>query len=341
MGKKKNRKSISEDKLLLPAHPTTSTTTTPTTIIDTHTHLASTYESYRSKYPSGKYETVYDFVKGVYQDKNVEGIVDVWCEAPVREIWREFADSALDEGDRRTKWGGMEYWFVMGVHPHNAKDYTDDIEREILEAMNHPRCVGWGEMGLDYHYDFSPREIQRDVFTRQLKHAVRLGKPLTIHTREADEDTERILKEIVPKDYRIHIHCFTDTPDFGQKLLDHFPNLYIGVTGKLCSFSLSVITFASNLNTAEIVRRMKPQLESPSSLRILLETDAPYMIPSNIYNSLSLTSSGGNRLPISHSAMIPWTADFLTGILKEDESGWDTETVLRVGRENARKVYGV
>lgn len=69
--------------------------------------------------------------------------------------------------------------------------------------MEHPRCVGWGEMGLDYHYDNSPRDIQQAVFTRQLSHAVRLGKPLTIHTREADADTKRILKEIVPTDHRV------------------------------------------------------------------------------------------------------------------------------------------
>lgn len=69
--------------------------------------------------------------------------------------------------------------------------------------MSHPRCVGWGEMGLDYHYDLSPRDIQRIVFRRQLKHAVRLGKPLTIHTREADEDTEMILKEEVPKEHKV------------------------------------------------------------------------------------------------------------------------------------------
>ena len=69
--------------------------------------------------------------------------------------------------------------------------------------MAHPRNVGWGEIGLDYHYDLSPRDVQRDVFSRQLKHAVRLGKPLTIHTREAEEDTERILKEIVPKDHKV------------------------------------------------------------------------------------------------------------------------------------------
>jgi Tat protein secretion system quality control protein TatD with DNase activity len=69
--------------------------------------------------------------------------------------------------------------------------------------MAHPRCVGWGEMGLDYHYDNSPRAIQQEVFIRQLKHAVRLGKPLTIHTREAEVDTERILKEHVPSDHKV------------------------------------------------------------------------------------------------------------------------------------------
>lgn len=69
--------------------------------------------------------------------------------------------------------------------------------------MNHPRCVGWGEVGLDYHYDNSPRQIQQEVFIRQLRQAVRLGKPLTIHTREAEEDTERILKAEVPIEHRV------------------------------------------------------------------------------------------------------------------------------------------
>jgi hypothetical protein len=69
--------------------------------------------------------------------------------------------------------------------------------------MTHPRNVGWGEIGLDYHYDNSPREVQREVFTRQLRHAVRLGKPITVHTREADEDTESILKAEVPKDHKV------------------------------------------------------------------------------------------------------------------------------------------
>jgi TatD DNase family protein len=77
-----------------------------------------------------------------------------------------------------------------------------------IEAMAHPRCVGWGEMGLDYHYDNSPRPVQQAVFARQLRCAVRLNKPLTIHTREADEDTERILKEEVPKDHKVSLYSF-------------------------------------------------------------------------------------------------------------------------------------
>ena len=77
--------------------------------------------------------------------------------------------------------------------------------RASVEAMQHPRCVGLGEIGLDYHYDNSPRERQREVFVRQLRLAIRLGKPLTIHTREAEEDTERVLKEEAPRGHRVRL----------------------------------------------------------------------------------------------------------------------------------------
>ena len=87
------------------------------------------------------------------------------------------------------------------------------------------------QIGLDYHYDSSPREKQQEVLIRQLKHAVRLNKPITIHTREADDDIWRILSEHLPKEQRLHIHCFTDSPELADKLLGHFPNCWIGVTG--------------------------------------------------------------------------------------------------------------
>ncbi|OJT11783.1 hypothetical protein TRAPUB_11673 [Trametes pubescens] len=306
MGKKKSSVPA-EEHLLLPQHPARPDAQT-TPIVDTHTHLLSTFSFYRSKYKEGKHDTVYDFVREMYQGHAVDAIVDVYCEAPVTKQWRELADSALSEEDRRVKWGGLE-----------------------LEAMAHPRCVGWGEIGLDYHYDNSPREQQQEVFIRQLKQAVRLGKPLTIHTREAEEDSERILKEYVPKDHRIHIHCYTDSPEWAARMLEHFPNLYIGITG--------VITYATNLNTSAVIRQMAAA--SPSPLRILLETDAPYMAPSNIYNTLKNVKG---RLPISHSAMIPWTAEFTADVANEtatEGARWDAERVLREGRENARQMYGV
>jgi hypothetical protein len=100
-------------------------------IVDTHTHLASTFEAYRHKYPAGDYTTVYDFVRGLYVPAGVTEIVDVWCEAPVRPLWREFADSAVTEEQRRDLWGGLGYWFVMGVHPHEAKLYNDAVEADM------------------------------------------------------------------------------------------------------------------------------------------------------------------------------------------------------------------
>ncbi|KAM5531077.1 hypothetical protein V8D89_015242 [Ganoderma adspersum] len=332
MGKNKKSSVPHENHLLLPQH-TGRPDPASAPIVDTHTHLLSTYSFYRSKYKQARYTTVYDFVRELYKDRGVDAIVDVYCEAPKLKTWKEIADSALTEEGRRELWGGLEYWFVMGVHPHEAKNYTDEIEREIIEAMAHPRCVGWGEMGLDYHYDNSPRQVQQDVFVRQLKHAVRLGKPLTIHTREAEEDSERILKEHVPKDHPIHIHCYTDSPEWAARMLDHFPNLYIGITG--------VITYSTNLNTSEVIRRMAASSNPETPLRILLETDAPFMTPSNIYSSLKDVKG---RLPISHSAMIPWTAEFVANVANETatEGGdWDTLRVMREGRENAKKMYGV
>lgn len=109
MGKNKKYTVPNESHLCLPAHPNASTP-----IIDTHTHLLTTFSSYKTKYPTGKYDTVWDFVRGVYDGRNVKAIVDVWCEAPVQRVWKELADSALSAQDRVTKWGGIEYWFVMG-----------------------------------------------------------------------------------------------------------------------------------------------------------------------------------------------------------------------------------
>lgn len=122
MGKNNKKRPATPDEshLLLPTLWTSSSSSAAaidsrTPIVDTHTHLLSTFSSYRSKYPGGKFETVFDFVRGVYEGREVEAIVDVYCEAPVQKAWRELADSALVPADRAEKWAGIEYWFVMGA----------------------------------------------------------------------------------------------------------------------------------------------------------------------------------------------------------------------------------
>jgi TatD DNase family protein len=109
MGKKKPS-TPGEEYLLLPTPPST------WNIVDTHTHVASTFSNYRLRYKQGKHQTVYDLVRTMYEGRNVESIVDVWCEAPVEKQWKEFADSALNPEHRQTLWGGLEYWFVMGAY---------------------------------------------------------------------------------------------------------------------------------------------------------------------------------------------------------------------------------
>ncbi|KAJ1307029.1 hypothetical protein OPQ81_008008 [Rhizoctonia solani] len=350
-----------------------------TPIYDTHTHLHSTFEAYCKEYPEGRYSTIPDFVKGYYNRAlqndtpaihvPVKSLVDVWCEAPIHKAWRGLADSALTPESRAENWGDIEYHFVMGVHPHEAKHYTDEVEAELLEAMKHERNVGWGEMGLDYHYDNSPRDTQRAVLIRQLELAIKLGKPLTIHTREADEDIWNILSTHVPKEWKIHIHCFTDSPDLAKKLLDHFPNLYIGITG--------VITYSTNANTSAVVRMLAtspPVDPSRSPLRILLETDAPYMVPANLtkYQQQTMGLKSNARMPLCHAGMIPWTAEFVAneanqavdqvaqgvgngateaenadgkevknGVETSDKKVWTAVEVMNIARENARHVYGV
>jgi TatD DNase family protein len=108
---KNNKKGPSEDSLFLPDHPRHRTAP----VVDTHTHLVSTFAAYKQKYKDGKYETVYDFLRGLYRGKRVAALVDVWCEAPVQRMWKEIADSAITAEDRKDKWGELEYWFVMGA----------------------------------------------------------------------------------------------------------------------------------------------------------------------------------------------------------------------------------
>lgn len=216
--------------------------------------------------------------------------------------------ASFDDGEKVMKMS--ERVFVgAGVHPHHAKDYSDDVEARLLEMHKNEKVRAWGEMGLDYHYNQSPPDIQREVFARQLKTAVSIGKPMIIHTREAEEDTFAIMVANVPKEWKIHIHCFTSSLEFANKLMAHFPNLVIGFTG--------VITFGNAQDVQNVVANVPLE-------RIVLETDGPYLAPAP-FRGMAATSG-----------MIPKIADKIAEIKEVDVS-----LVYKHARENTTKIYSI
>lgn len=153
-------------------------------------------------------------------------------------------------------------WALVGVHPHDSRyfDEADDGRQLQSWVEDHPGVVGIGEIGLDYHYDHSPRDVQRRVFDRQLALARELGVPASVHTREAEEDTLAIIRSIGWD--RGVIHCFTGSASFAKAVLD---------LGWYISFS-GAITFKSAHDLRAVVSEIPLE-------RILVETDSPYLSP--------------------------------------------------------------
>lgn len=153
---------------------------------------------------------------------------------------------------------------ICGVHPHDARLYDDALENTLLDFLAHPRIVGLGEVGLDFHYDFSPRDTQQAVFRRQLELARTVGKPVVVHTREAEAETAEVLNGMylgTPVNSGI-LHCFPGGDRLQQVGLEK--GFYFSFGG--------VVTFKK----ADAVRR---SLLSIPPDRIVLETDAPYLAP--------------------------------------------------------------
>ena len=153
---------------------------------------------------------------------------------------------------------------AIGLHPHGASRYDEAFEAELIEKLNHPKIRALGEIGLDYHYTLSPVDVQKRVFEREINIAVEKQLPITIHTREAEDDTFEILKRAMPKDHFFHIHCFTDSWEFAEKVLKEWKNAYFGFTG--------VLTFKNSKKIQDVCKRIPMD-------RLLSETDGPYMAP--------------------------------------------------------------
>ena len=149
---------------------------------------------------------------------------------------------------------------AIGVHPSEAKTYNQEVEKEIYELCKHKKVIAIGEIGLDYYWEQETKELQKEVFRKQLKIAQELQIPVLIHDREAHNDTFDILQEFNLKD--VVFHCFSGNVEFAKKCIE--AGYYIAIGG--------VVTF-KNAKDLKVVAKITP-LD-----KLLLETDAPYLAP--------------------------------------------------------------
>jgi TatD DNase family protein len=155
---------------------------------------------------------------------------------------------------------------TAGVHPHHALEYTDEADALLRELLRAPEVVAVGECGLDYFRDFSPRPAQRRAFERQLQIAADNGKPLFLHQRDAHADFMAMLKNFAGRLGPAVVHCFTGTWEEMRDCLD--AGHHIGITGWLCDER-------RGLHLRQIVKHIPAD-------RLLIETDAPYLLPRTV-----------------------------------------------------------
>ncbi|MGH0190354.1 UNVERIFIED_CONTAM: hypothetical protein FKN15_044298 [Acipenser sinensis] len=226
--------------------------------IDTHCHLDKLYAKLAYKGTFAAFRNLYHSTFPV----EFEGCITNLCNP--RHIIR---DRLWEDLLREEK-----VWGAFGCHPHFARYYTVAYERAILDAMRHPKAIAFGEMGLDYSHKCPTRILkQKQVFERQLCLAVSMRKPLLIHCRNADEDLFEIMKRLVPTDYKIHRHGFTKSYDVIKPFLEEFPNLSVGLSG--------LVTYPHAVQIKEAVKKIPLD-------RIVVETDAPYLLPSQVSERL-------------------------------------------------------
>ena len=159
-----------------------------------------------------------------------------------------------------------ELFSTAGVHPHHAADFTGETEDLLRDHLARPAVVAAGETGLDYFRDLAPRDAQRFAFERQLGLAIECGKPLFLHQRDAHADFIAIMDGVRGRIGRAVVHCFTGTRDELFDYLDR--DFYIGITGWICDERRGG-------HLRELVR------EIPAD-RLMLETDAPYLLPRDL-----------------------------------------------------------
>jgi TatD DNase family protein len=196
---------------------------------------------------------------------------------------------------------------TAGIHPHDVAQAPPDDLAAVETLAHDDHVVAVGETGLDYHYDFSPREVQREYFARTVEMASRVGKPLVIHVREAHSDAIDILRETGGGALRGVMHCYTGTAEQARPYLD---------LGLHLSFS-GILTFPKSHEIQEAAK------VAPAD-RILVETDSPYLAP---------VPHRGKR---NEPAYLVYTVAFLAGL-----RGLSTEEAAALTAANARELFSL
>lgn len=206
-------------------------------MIDTHSHI--------------------NMIEGTPLEKVVQNAIENGVEKIiVPSAYPKDIDEVMTLIDRFDNVYGM-----LGVHPSEVKDWTDDLTDKIREYSKNPKIVAIGEIGLDYYWDKSFNDLQKEIFIKQIKLANELNLPISIHDREAHKDTFDILKEH-NKNSKIVMHCFSGSVEFANECIKE--GMYIALGG--------VVTFKNAVKMKEVAVNIPLD-------RLLLETDAPYLTP--------------------------------------------------------------
>lgn len=252
-----------------------------------------------------------------YAPKNEEQLIQEAREAGVEVLITVAAELGVIPELERLSARHPNIYHTVGVHPHEAIS-MGSTEAEVAESLaileraaRNPKCRAIGEIGLDYHYDHSPREVQRQRLDDQLELALNLRLPVIIHSREAEDDLLESLKKYaarVPSD-RIPgiIHCFSGTRAFGEACLQ---------LGFYVSFS-GILTFKNAEDLRDCARAFPIE-------KLLVETDSPYLAP--------IPFRGKKCEP----AMVKFTAQKLAEL-----KGLSFEEVARITTANARRIFGI
>lgn len=234
----------------------------------------------------------------VIERARAAGVVGMVCVSENAGTGRRCIELANAHGD---------IYAAVGLHPHEAKTDSDPHLDEVRALAREARVVAIGEIGLDYHYDHSPRDVQRDVFRRYVRLAHEVGKPVIVHCRDAFADCERILKDEQRGQYHGVMHCYSGTAEQASAFLE---------LGFAISFA-GPVTFKNARKTVEAAQAVEIE-------RMLVETDAPFLAPQRVR---------GARCEPAHVLDVTQKLAEIKGLSVED--------VARITTRNARRLFGL